>query len=123
MFVEPLPEGEVSTTQLVLTQLLPSNHLTTDVIFWTYSISEDRGREGERVLVNTNLCRMNTLRLTSSKQFSPKVVEILRRKASLGVCVEEAVQSFRDTRPWDTVWYHKRLSILLVHVQCVSCFI
>ena len=36
VFVEPLPEGEISTTQLVLTELLPSNHLTTDVIFWTY---------------------------------------------------------------------------------------
>ena len=54
-------------------------------------ISEDREREGERVLVNTNLCHMNTLRPTSSEQFSPEVVEVLRREASLGVRVEEAV--------------------------------
>ena len=53
VFVEPLPEGEVSTAQLVLTELLPSDHLTTDVIFWTYygggGGREGKKREGEQV--------------------------------------------------------------------------
>ena len=53
-------------------------------------ISKEGGRErgGERV--NT-ICAINLPRLTSSKQFSPEVVEVLRREASLGVRVEEAV--------------------------------
>ena len=45
------------------------------------------------MLVNTNLCHMNTLRLTSSKQFSPEVVKVLRREATLGVRVEVKVHT------------------------------
>ena len=52
--------------------------------------------------------------LTSSKKLSSQVVQVLRCKPSLGVRVEEAVESFRDTGPWDTVWYYERFSILCV---------
>jgi hypothetical protein len=120
VFVEPFPEGEVSTTQLILTELLPSDHLTTDVVFWTYGgrWGQREEKERERENLSTPICVIfNLPRPTSSKQFSPEVVKVLRCKASLGVRVEEAVQSFRDTRPRDAVRYHKRLSILSMHAK------